>query len=566
MIESPDERSARQAARAILAAFAFVSVFCVDLFPRRPGGEFAQSPNELSRYQLVVSIVDRGSLSIGPELARFGDHEDKSVYRGRFYSNKAPGLSLAAAPVYAAIRLFTGPARPGNAALVFFLIRLLTVTAAVLAALVFFARRAIAEASAKRHAAALVFAVAFGTPLLVYGRSFFSHAWTAALLYLAFECLHRPVEGGWHPAVAGFLAGWAVLSEYPAAIVAAGLLADAAWKRPARRAALFLAGALPAAVVLGLYDAACFSGPFDLSSSHEWFRGFSQLSAHRLFGFAAPSPRVALAFLFSPARGVLVQSPFLLFVFPALFRLRGRALRVSIAAAGLLFLAMCGYENWHGGWALGARYLLPAVFLACWPIAAGVPSGRAGRILFGAAAAASALFSLWSGSTFWFNPAQPTNAPRFFTGFWLARGWFVRTLAGDSLAGVVVLALATFAAGAIAFAALFSTRLDAGSDTRLEAVSRTRLDGASFARLDGSSGTRLDGAIALLAGAAGFALFFAGPPPRARFDDRLIRVRLLESFTELDPGRAELLRLAPEAETDTDRAAWARAVRRAVPR
>jgi hypothetical protein len=53
-------------------------------------------------------------------------HEDKSVYGGRFYSNKAPGLSLAAAPVYAAVRVFTGPARPGNATTVFYLVRLLT--------------------------------------------------------------------------------------------------------------------------------------------------------------------------------------------------------------------------------------------------------------------------------------------------------------------------------------------------------------------------------------------------------------------------------------------------------
>ncbi|HYK41859.1 MAG TPA: hypothetical protein VE007_05665, partial [Thermoanaerobaculia bacterium] len=141
MTSPPAQVSSRRATGVVLAAFTFVSIFCVNLFPRRPAGEFAQSPNELSRYELVVSIVDRGSFSIGPELARFGDHEDKSVYAGRFYSNKAPGLSLAAVPAYAGVRLFTGPAGPGNASTVFFLLRLLTVTAASIAALFVFSRR-----------------------------------------------------------------------------------------------------------------------------------------------------------------------------------------------------------------------------------------------------------------------------------------------------------------------------------------------------------------------------------------------------------------------------------------
>jgi hypothetical protein len=366
-----DTETPRRSAVAVLAAFAFVSAFCVNLFPRERAGELAQSPNELSRYELVVSIVDRGSLSIGPELARFGDHEDKSVFRGRFFSNKAPGLSFAGVPVYAAVRRLTGPADPGNATTVFFLVRLLTVTLAVVVALAVFARR-LERSGAGRWTAAILFAVAFGTPLLVYGRSFFSHAWTASLLYLSFECLHPAVEKWWHSPLAGLLAGWAVLSEYPAAIVAAILFVDAVWRRPWRRGAAFVLGALPTAILLGWYDAACFAGPFDLSSAHEWYQPFSKLSRHKLFGFALPSPLVAVRYLFSPSRGILFQSPFFLFLSAALAgRWRDRAARVSMAAVAALFVAMCAYENWHGGWALGARYLLPVALLAAWPLGFG---------------------------------------------------------------------------------------------------------------------------------------------------------------------------------------------------
>jgi hypothetical protein len=516
----------------VLAAFAFVSIFCVNLFPRRPEGEFAQSPNELSRYELVVSIVERGSFSIGPELAVFGDHEDKSVYRGRFYSNKAPGLSMAAVPAYAAVRVFTGPADPRNAATVFYLLRLLTVTAAAIAALFALGRRLAKSAADPRWAPLILFGIAFGTPFLVYARSFFSHAWTAALLYLAFECLHREKERPWHVPLAGFLAGWAVLSEYPAAIVAALLLLDAAWRRPWSRAASFIAGALPPAAVLGFYDAACFAGPFDLSSSHEWYGGFSKLSRHKFFGFALPSPWIALRLLVSPSRGVLVESPFFLFLPAACAsaRLAGRALRISIAAVAALFVAMTAYENWHGGWSLGPRYLLPILFFAAWPLAglAGRPS-RVATILFAAAVVMAALFFLFSSSTFWFYPAEPWNAPRFFTAFWLSRGWFVPTLAGASAGGIAALAAATAVGGAAALRACVPARDDL--------------------------------LLGVLAGAAGFALLFAGPPPRGAFEDRLTRLRILESFTALDPFRGDLVRLGAEVMTPSDRAAWERAVR-----
>ena len=85
MTSPTSEKTNRRGTVVVLAAFAFACVFCVNLFPREPGGELAQSPNELSRFELVVSIAERGSFSIGPELARFGDHEDKAIYEGRFY-------------------------------------------------------------------------------------------------------------------------------------------------------------------------------------------------------------------------------------------------------------------------------------------------------------------------------------------------------------------------------------------------------------------------------------------------------------------------------------------------
>ncbi|MEO8348463.1 MAG: hypothetical protein ABI610_06085, partial [Acidobacteriota bacterium] len=92
------------------------------------------SPNELSRFQTVVAFVESGTFSIDAELAALGDHEDKAAAGGRFYSNKAPGLSLAAIPVYRLLRLFLPrPGSPASGVLV--LLRIFTVSLVCVVAL-----------------------------------------------------------------------------------------------------------------------------------------------------------------------------------------------------------------------------------------------------------------------------------------------------------------------------------------------------------------------------------------------------------------------------------------------
>jgi hypothetical protein len=382
----------------------------------------------------------------------------------------------------------------------------------------------------------VLFAIAFGTPLLVYARSFFSHAWVASLVYLAFELMEGAQRERGVLAFAGLLAGWAVLSEYPAAILAAVLLV-ACFRRHRGRAVWFAAGALPAAALLGFYDARCFGGILELSSRHEAYGEFTRLSRAALFGFGPPSFRVAWAYLFSPSRGVVFQSPFLLLLPAAFFsrELAGSRWRfarnVSAAALAVFFLAMCGYENWHGGWALGSRYLVPVVLLAAWPLAE--IRGAGSRWYLAIAASAAASYFLLSGSTFWFLPREPANTIRFYSGFWLSRGWITPNLAGSAWVSLAVPVAATAAAGAAAFLPVFS---DGG---------RTLL--------------------ALSAGALACALLFVGPAPRGAFDDRLTRARLLESFTPLDPDRIELRKLAAEARTPDDIRNLSRALSRSSP-
>src|SRR5215470_9176849 len=166
--------SERRAGLAAAAGFFLLSVYFTGLFP--PFG----NPNELSRQEAVYAFVELGTFSIDKAIPVLGNHEDKSVWQGHFYSNKGPGLAFVAIPIYRALRVFL-PAPTSSSDAIFVLVRILTVSLLFSIAL---ARLSLRLPPA-RGAAMVVFSVAFGTPLLFYGRSFFGHAWTAALLFLA---------------------------------------------------------------------------------------------------------------------------------------------------------------------------------------------------------------------------------------------------------------------------------------------------------------------------------------------------------------------------------------------
>ncbi len=209
--------------RWTLAAFAAVSVLFSGAFP--PFG----NPNELSRYEAVVAAWDHGTFAIDSVIPVLGNHEDKALSGGRTYSNKAPGLAFAAicrctrcCGSRCRRRRTPRPRSSGSFAL-------LTVTLVCGVALARLARR-LAAGPQPETAPLVVAAVAFGTPYLFFARTFFAHAWTAALLFLAWDAVRASEEedAGAHrrrravllAAGAGFLAAWAAISEYTVAPVA----------------------------------------------------------------------------------------------------------------------------------------------------------------------------------------------------------------------------------------------------------------------------------------------------------------------------------------------------------
>jgi hypothetical protein len=393
--------TAAAARRVVLSAFAFQLLWFTGFFPPH------NNPNELSRFEAVVAYVESGTFSIDETVRRFGDQMDKSVWNGRFYSNKAPGLIFAAIPVYRLLRIFFPEPREGWS-FVFVLTRFFTVSLLCFLALARFARRLEAETRTPGTAAAVACAVAFGTPFLFYSRTFFSHAWTASLLFLAWDSVRTSEDNPRRRPIflfaAGLAAGWAAISEYPAALVAAVLGARAiAGARGGRSsaAAFFAAGAIPALALLAAYDAVCFGSPWRLSSACEAFPAYAALARSPLLGFGPPTLAGILGTLFSPRRGVLIFSPFLLWSIGGWLSWwrSGKSRRdwgFSLAAALAVWLPIAGYANWDGGWSLGMRYLLPGVFFAAVAIPRALETPLSRGLFLAAAAFSVALHTLAS--------------------------------------------------------------------------------------------------------------------------------------------------------------------------
>ena len=529
MTAGPADATRRASAAAVLA-FAAVSVWFTGVFP--PWA----NPNEVSRFEQVVAMAEWRTLSIDRAVELLGDHEDKAESGGRFYSNKAPGLAFAAYPVYRLLRLALPPPWEGSPVATLYLLRLLTVTLACALALWRFARRLEDGASHPSAPALATAAAAFGTPFLFYGRSFFAHAWSAALLFLAWDRLRMARaerRRAWlAPTAAGFLAGWAAISEYTVAPIVA-LLALRAALGPDRRRRLegflaFLAGAAIPLALLLWYDAACFGSPWILSSAREADPAYAALASRGWFGVGVPDPRVALDYLVHPARGALLYSPFLLWFLGgvAAWWRSGRERADCVLAAavvGVGFVTLTGYPNWHGGWSLGDRYLLPLLFFAAAPIARALATPLS-RGLFVVAAAFSIAAHFLLTAAFPHVPVElawPASAGSLW---FLARGWAAQSLG-------TIFGLSPAASLVVPLAATLAASVPAIRLARPAAPSPS---------------------VASLAGASAFLLLLA-LAPEPPYAGRLWRAGMLGAFSGRDPERQELRAVVSEARTDSER-------------
>jgi len=406
----------------LLAIYLFLTVYLLPMFPH--GG----SANELTRWATAASLVETRSFEISWTEPLIGKNVDTARVDNRLYSNKAPGIAVLAAPLYAIVRPFVGPPDASNIRVTWFVMRFVLSSLPLLLLGLWLYRKGADELSL----ATLLFA----TPLFVYSLLLFSHVLVAVLIYFAFRMIYDKDAGDPRNCLwAGLASGLAVSCEFPAlipvAILGVGILFTDKENRMAR-INQFVLGGTPFAVLLMLYNAALFGSPFSMSYAYESFPEWAEVAGQGFYGIGFPSLSAAYLLLFSPSRGLLFTAPILVLAIVAFFTSRDRSSlrhRVKIAAIIITIVVMCGHSAAHGGWAFSARYLIMIVPLMLDSLfereADTIPSFWTG-ILF----SISLILSVIPALTFPFAPPE-YNAPH--NNFWmklLAReNWVVPNLA-----------------------------------------------------------------------------------------------------------------------------------------
>jgi hypothetical protein len=328
--------------------------------------------NQNTRLDLTRAIVERGSLRIDDYRGNTGD---AARWNGHWYADKAPGQSLMAVPVAALVRAAGRAAgvAPGSRAEVAMLLYAATIAtsgvATVVAALLVLAlARRLGASRGGAIFAALGYALA--TPAWAYGTLFWGHQVAAAGLVGAFACataLGRGASPRRELGLAlgvGLCAGWAVVTELPAAPAAAILAAFAL----ARGRSLFTAvgvaaGAVSCAAVLLIYNSAAFGAPLHLG--YQSVAGFPAMQ-EGFAGVTYPRLEVLGKLLFGRHRGLLLLAPFLLAAPLGPFLARPRApAAVALAIVAYYLLFNAAYAYWDGGWCWGPRFIAPALPFAC---------------------------------------------------------------------------------------------------------------------------------------------------------------------------------------------------------
>jgi len=370
--------------------------------------------NQNSRFDLLRAIVERHTLQID---AYHENTQDKAHFNGHYYSDKAPGLvflavpfALVARPLFRAAGVDPESAQ-GEVALSYVVtagaVALPTALAGV--CLFFLALRFGAGSGAAAFAALVM---CLGTPIWAYASLFWAHALVGACLVFAFVSALKLRDARtpradflWALGV-GVTAGWATVTEYPAAPASAilALLAlSQAWERGAevrwRAFAGVGIGASVCLLVLLWYLHAAF-GSFRPSYSYYDPNSFAFMQQRGYLGLTYPHPDRLLKLLFGCARGLFFASPVMLAAPIGLWwlyreRVHRQAALAAAAIAAYYFLFNASFYWWKAGLSFGPRYAGACVPLLCLGLAVawqrGTPAGR--RVLF-ALAAVSVFFAL----------------------------------------------------------------------------------------------------------------------------------------------------------------------------
>lgn len=417
--------------------------------------------NTESHLYTTFAIVDHHTVRIDAYQQGLGD---KSYYRGHYFTDKAPGLSLLAVPVYAAMRVAFPHAKisgfklykhianyyyiPKDVAYIRYGITYLLVSlpSAALAVLVWLFLLRVTGSLGWSLAVAGTYAL--GTIAYVYSIWYFSHQICAVLLFGAFLLLfykvrHKPPGRSvlLSAAAAGLLVGYSVVSEYPTIVIGffLGLYVLAVSRARLRTPVAFISGMVPPAALEIWYNLVAFGKPFATGYMYVHSQAYNiHIKAGPLglpnplgFGIQPPSLDSLWEITLGTYRGIFVVSPvLLLFFIGAYFMWRRRDLRpefwlcmIVVVSYFLIDAARPADTNgWSGGASVASRHLTPIVPFMIVPIAFGLRNAiYRGAFVVLAVASIALMFMTVSSTYLWsyldHNPLVNEVFPNFFHGF-----------------------------------------------------------------------------------------------------------------------------------------------------
>lgn len=407
--------------------------------------------NQLAHFSLVRALT-HGTAIVDPY---HWETKDLSWYHGHYYSTKAPGLAfLTVGPYYVLDRsgVLDLAARATGATKTSVAIWVLGAIGAVLpTGLLLLLLRRVGNTLEPGFGTIAAVTAGLCTLLFPFATLFFNHALSAALGFAAFAVLFRAGDRVKAVALSGLLAGLAVTSEYPLALVAAALgLYVISQADRVRRAAAYAIGVAVGTLPLLLYDWWAFGSPFHLSYANAIVQpgktGHDVLGANvaGLFGVSTPHRGVASQLLFGRI-GLITITPVVVAGAAGLFLLWKKGWRREAVLAALIVVAFvvynAGYATPFGGGTPGPRFLIPMLpFLAlgfatayrAWPWESLALAVSSGIVMLGVTATNPVRATSWS----WIDRVTDGS----FTGSGV---WPKLPLAGFALAAVILCARAT---------------------------------------------------------------------------------------------------------------------------
>ena len=239
--------------------------------------------------------------------------------------------------------------------------------------------------------------------LLPFAANLFGHDLAALLGFGAWIVVERTPLDPRRAAIAGLLAGVAVLVEYETFVIAAVLVGYLLF-RDRRRIVQFACGAMPPLLVLGWYQWRAFGAPW--RSPAAYYTNPVDLPGIK-DGYAIPTFHQLVSIVAGP-RGLWLGGPIVLVGIGSAiwlaFTAHGRVQRHAVVGLAVIvpYLALCaGLPGTPLLVDPGPRYLIPALAFVAVPLAAtwdrvrvvGVPASIIGVLVAGTAAWAELLVS-----------------------------------------------------------------------------------------------------------------------------------------------------------------------------